>query len=360
MQLDELARALDATLVTQSQDQARRSIERVNTLKDAAGNEVSFLTNPTYASQVATTRAGAVIAHVRTYESHREKFRSPALLVAVEGYATVARAIALLHPPQRHSIGVSALAVVHPEAVLAEQVCIMPQAYVGRARLGRGVVVYPHAYIGDDVEVGEDSVVYPHATLLRGTRVGARAILHAGCVLGADGFGFAPTASGHVQKVPQVGTVAVGDDVEIGACTTVDRAALGTTVLGNQVKLDNQVQIGHNCVLGDAVLIAGNTAIAGSARLGDHVMVGGCSAVSGHLTVGKGARLGGFSATMHDIPEGESWAGMPAVRLTSWARQVVLQRRLDEHIRLLKALGTRVAELEAALVTMSKQAAVSA
>ncbi len=344
MRLDALAKTLNATLSDPAS--AALDISRVMTLEDAEPDAVSFFTNPKYLAQLPVTRAAAVLVDPRTFQAHQDKFPCPALLLD-NAYLAFAQAVQVLHPPPSHVAGVSALAFVHPDAVLGEGVTIMPLAYVGRATIGARTVIYPHAFVDDGVTVGEQCLLYPHVVLMRGTQVAARAILQPGCVLGSDGFGFAPGASGTPEKIPQVGTVTVGHDVEIGANTTIDRAALGVTRIGDHVKLDNQVQIAHNVVLGENVIISGQSAVGGSAKLGKNVMMGGCSAVVGHITVGDGAKLAAAAHTMHSIPAGETWSGTPAIPRGRWARMVVHEQNLDEYVKTIRELEKRLAELEA-------------
>ncbi|MBI5493787.1 MAG: UDP-3-O-(3-hydroxymyristoyl)glucosamine N-acyltransferase [Deltaproteobacteria bacterium] len=344
MRLAELADKLGATLPDPAS--ADLSVARVMTLEDATPDSISFIANPKYMGQLNGTRAAAVLADARTFESQRTRFPCPAVIVP-NAYLAFAQAVQVLHPAPTHEPGVSGLAFVDAAAELGHGVCIMPLAYVGRARIGRGTVIYPHTFIDDDVELGEDCTVYPHVVLMRGTRVGARAILQPGCVMGSDGFGFAPSADGTPEKIPQVGVVHVGDDVEIGACTTIDRAALGVTRIGGHVKIDNHVQIAHNVQLGENVIISGHSAIAGSAKLEKNVMLGGCSAVVGHITVGEGAKLAAAAQTMHSIPAGETWSGVPAIPRGQWARMILHSQNLDEHVKTLRQLQKRVDELEA-------------
>jgi UDP-3-O-[3-hydroxymyristoyl] glucosamine N-acyltransferase len=194
-------------------------------------------------------------------------------------------------------------------------------------------------YVGKGAVVGEESVLYPRVTLYEGVRVGKRAILHAGCVIGSDGFGFAPTPQGY-RKIPQVGTVEIGDDVEIGANTTIDRAALGVTRIGSGTKLDNLIQVGHNVEIGRDTVIAALVGIAGSARIGNRVMIGGQSGLAGHLTVGDGVMLGaktGVAASL-SADETQAWSGVPAMPHKTWLKMVTLLPRLPELFRRMKRL----------------------
>ncbi|OGR16067.1 MAG: hypothetical protein A3K53_07500 [Deltaproteobacteria bacterium RIFOXYB2_FULL_66_7] len=231
--------------------------------------------------------------------------------------------------------GVSAQASVHPTAVLGKEVHVGPFAVVAEgAVVGDRVTLYPGAYVGKGAEVGEDSVLHPRVTLYEGGRIGKRVLLHAGCVIGSDGFGFAPTPQGY-RKIPQVGIVEIGDDVEIGANTTVDRAALGVTRIGPGTKLDNLIQVGHNVEIGRDTVIAALVGIAGSARIGNRVMIGGQAGVAGHLEVGDGVMLGAKSgvAVSLSAKEHRAWSGVPAMPHRTWLKMVTLLPRLPELFR---------------------------
>ena len=302
---------------------------------EAGPGQVTFLSNPKYAHQARETKASAIIA------------RQPipgagcAFLLTPDPYLAFACVVELFHPKVRHAPGVSMQASVHPTAVLGKDVHVGPFAVVAEgAVVGDRVTLYPGVYVGKGAAVGEESILYPRVTLYEGVRVGKRTILHAGCVIGSDGFGFAPTPQGY-RKIPQVGTVEIGDDVEIGANTTIDRAALGVTRVGAGTKLDNLIQVGHNVEIGRDTVIAALVGIAGSARIGNRVMIGGQSGLAGHLDVGDGVMLGAKSgvAVSLSAKENRAWSGVPAMPHRTWLKMVTLLPRLPELFR-------RVARLE--------------
>jgi UDP-3-O-[3-hydroxymyristoyl] glucosamine N-acyltransferase len=310
-------------------------VSGVAPVEEAAPGQVTFLSNPKYARQARETKASAIIA--------REAFPGAAcaFLLTPDPYFAFARAVEMFHPMVRRAPGVSPQASVHPTAVLGKDVHIGPFATVEEgAVVGDRVTLYPGVYVGKGAVVGEESVLYPRVTLYEGVRVGKRAILHAGCVIGSDGFGFAPTPQGY-RKIPQVGTVEIGDDVEIGANTTIDRAALGVTRIGSGTKLDNLIQVGHNVEIGRDTVIAALVGIAGSARIGNRVMIGGQSGLGGHLTVGDGVMLGaktGVAASL-SAEKNRAWSGVPAMPHRTWLKMVTLLPSLPDLFR-------RVARLE--------------
>jgi len=304
---------------------------------EAGPGQVTFLSNPKYAQQARETKASAIIAKQPVHGA------GCAFLLTPDPYLAFARAVERFHPPVRLAAGVSERASVHPTALLGKEVHIGPFAVVAEgAVVGDRVTVYPGAYVGKGVLLGEDTVLHPGVTLYEGVRVGKRVLLHAGCVIGSDGFGFVPTPQGYL-KIPQVGTVEIGDDVEIGANTTIDRAALGVTRVGPGTKLDNLIQVGHNVEIGRDTVIAAQVGIAGSARIGNRVMIGGQAGLAGHLEVGDGVMLGAKTgvAVSLSAKDSRAWSGVPAMPHRTWLKNATLLPRLPELFR-------RVARLEGA------------
>jgi UDP-3-O-[3-hydroxymyristoyl] glucosamine N-acyltransferase len=326
--LAELAARLGGTVIG---DGGRR-IEGIRTLESAGPADLSFLTSPRYREAARASRAGALLV-----ARHEADLAVDQLVVASAPHA-LAALLALFHPEPEAAPG------VHPSAVVGRGCAIDPTAHVGPyAVVGDGTTVGPraalhaHVVVGEGCAVGEGSVLFPHVVLYAGVRVGARCRIHAGVVLGADGFGYASDRTGHT-RIPQVGGVVVGDDVEIGALSAVDRALLGATTIGDGTKIDNLVQVGHNVVLGRGVILCGQAGLAGSARLGDGVVVGGQAGIGGHLEVGAGAQVASKSAVYESVPAGKTVAGIPAADIREWRRGQALARRLGELWRRLRAL----------------------
>ena len=318
-----------------------RAVETIRTLETAGPADLSFLTNPRYRAQAVASRAGALLV-------------SPALagaagpgrdLLVVDdpGFA-LARLLARLHPPA----DVQRKAGVHPTAILEPGCAVDPTAHVGPyvvigegSRIGAGAAVHAFVAIGRGCTVGERAVLHSHAVLYDGTEVGTAAIVHAGVVLGADGFGYA-THGGVHHKVPQVGRVVLEGEVEVGANSTIDRATLGETRIGEGTKVDNLVQVGHNVQVGRHSILCGQAGIAGSARLGDGVVLAGQSGVAGHIELGDRVQVAAKSAALTSVEAGKAVAGIPAVEIRKWRRQAVLLSRLEEMSRRLRALERRL------------------
>ena len=240
---------------------------------------------------------------------------------------------------------------IHPSAVVAPTATVDPSAHVGpycvvgeRARIGPSAVLMAHVCVGDDCSVGEGTRLHPHVTLYPRTHLGRRVRIHAGSVVGSDGFGYVLDGGEH-RKVPQVGQVLVQDDVEIGANTTIDRAALGATVLGRGSKIDNLVQVAHNVVVGEHCIVVAQVGIAGSTRLGNYVTVAGQAGIAGHLRIGDRVTLAAQSGVMHHIPEGQKWMGSPAQPDRVTKRQLLAVERLPELLRRVQELEREVSAL---------------
>jgi UDP-3-O-[3-hydroxymyristoyl] glucosamine N-acyltransferase len=339
MLLSEIAANLGLTLQGGDVD-----ITGVNTLADATPSELSFLANPKYAPQLATTKAGAVIV------SPDQALADKPCLVSANPYLDFARSVQLFAKPQGCFSGVSELAFVHAEAIVDPTADVAPFAFIGRGSvIGPKARIFSGVSIGEDCVVGEGCVIYPNCSLMAGTLLGRRVILHAGTVLGSDGFGFAQ-AGGAMTKFPQIGRVVIEDDVEIGANTTIDRAALGETRVGQGTKIDNLVQLGHNVRVGRNCILVAQVGIAGSTSLGDGVILAGQVGVAGHIHLGDGCRIGAKSGVGQDVPPKQDLSGIPAMPHGSFLRASAIMPKLPEMKR-------RIARLEKELAALREEIA---
>ncbi len=288
----------------------------INTLKDAKENELTFLDNSKYLNDLKTTKAAAVLL---TAENAPHAPSGVKVLVTSEPYLKLALATKLFARP--------AFEVGEPEFI-DESAQIMPNAYIGKgAKIGKNSVIMSGAYIGDYATIGDDTTIYPNVTVYRECIVGNDCILHSGCVIGSDGFGFAHTKTGEHVKIYQNGIAIVEDGVEIGANTTVDRAVFGVTRIKRGVKIDNLVQIGHNCEIGEYSILVSQSGVAGSTILGRNVVMGGQSAAAGHISIGAFATIAARGGVTKSIDGNKTYSGFPLMEHKEWLK---LQARIGK------------------------------
>jgi UDP-3-O-[3-hydroxymyristoyl] glucosamine N-acyltransferase len=300
------------------------TIRRVATLSRADAGSLSFFTNSKYRKQPESTAATAVLL------APTDLAMCPvAALIDSNPYLAYARIATLMYPQPPHAPGIHATAVVAGTARIAPSASIGPLSVIeADVQIGERAYVGPGCIVHRGTRIGADSQLTSHVTLYAGVSIGERCILHAGAVVGADGFGFAPNAGVWV-KIPQVGSVRVGDDVEIGANTTIDRGAIDDTVIENGVKLDNQIQVGHNVIIGAHTIIAACTGISGSTVIGQRCMIGGMVGFAGHLKIADDVEVTGCTLVSASIKQpGIYSSGMPAVEARLWRRMVAHLRRL--------------------------------
>jgi UDP-3-O-[3-hydroxymyristoyl] glucosamine N-acyltransferase len=305
------------------------TVDRVATLSGAAQGAVSFLANSRYRRDLEVTRATAVILR----ESDAAACPA-AVLLAANPYATYARVAAFLHPSPAAAHGVHPRACIDPTAQLAADASVAAGAIIGAGVvLGPRVQVGPGCVLLDGVRVGDDTRLVANVTLCEGVSIGARCLLHPGAVIGADGFGHAPDADGYV-KVPQLGSVRIGDDVEVGACTTIDRGAIDDTLIEDGVKLDNHVQIGHNCRIGAHTVVAGCAGVSGSTTIGRRCMIGGMAGIGGHIEIVDDVIIGGKAMVTSSIHKPGMYLGsLGADEAKRFRRNAARFQRLDEFVR---------------------------
>lgn len=320
MRLDELAREIGAEVV----GDGTIEVSGVNTLEDAQSGQLSFLSNQRYAKQLETTHASAVIVPATTKATSGRV----ALLRATEPSLALAKAMERLHGHRRHPF-----TGVHPQAHVD-----------GSARVGEGTIVYPGAYVGPGARVGRDCILYPNVTVYDGCVIGDRVIVHAGAVIGADGYGFATTGGVH-HKIAQAGNVIVEDDVEVGANTCIDRAWLGSTVIGRGTKIDDLVMIGHSVKIGAGSLIVAQVGIAGNVTVGAGATVAGQAGIAGHLSLGEKVTIAAKSGVISDIPDGATVMGMPAMPSSHGRRVYSVFTQLPELLERIKHLEQQVENL---------------
>lgn len=325
-----IAAALGAELVGPSD----RPIRGLGSLDRAGPEELTFIRSAAFAAEWRTSRAGAAIVS-RGLEVPGHDSAARALLVVPDADMALTKVLGLFAPPaSRPAPGVHPSAVVDVSAKVGAGVSIGPMCVVeAGATIGDGAVLVSQVFVGAGATVGAGTTLHAHVSIGERCVVGRQCLLHPGVVIGADGFGFVPSPDGRgLQKIPHIGTVEIGDQVEIGANSCVDRAKFGATTVGSGTKIDNLVQIGHNCRIGRACLICGQVGLAGSVTVGDGVILAGQVGVADNLTIGPRARVGAGSGVTRSVPAGQTWLGYPAGEarecLRNWSALLSLATRL--------------------------------
>ncbi len=316
------------------------AISGIDSLDDAGSGQISFVAQRKYLPKMEMCRASALIVPMEVAEAGVPVIRT------TNPYLAYARTAALLNWKPFQAAGVSPRAWIGENAQIDRDVSIYPLAYIGdNVRIDSGVTIYPGVYIGNGVSIGQGTTVCPQATVMDGCIVGARVIIHSGVVIGSDGFGYAQDGARHV-KIPQIGRVRIDDDVEIGANTTIDRAALGETWIKRGTKIDNLVQVAHNCVIGEDSLIIAQVGIAGSVQIGNNVILAGQAGVAGHCKIGDRVTVGGRAGVHSTVEDGAIVSGFPAIPHREWLRASSAFRHLPDLVKDVRALKERIAVLE--------------
>ena len=309
-------------------------------IEEGKEGAISFLSNPKYTHFVYETKSSIVLIDESV---QLEKTVSTTLIRVKNAYECVAKLLQMYASMKPKKTGIDPLAFISPKAKVAEGVYVGAFAYIAEgAEIGEGSQIYPHAYVGEGVKIGKDALIYPNVTIYHGCRLGDNVTLHSGCVIGADGFGFAPGPDGY-DKIPQIGIVTIEDNVEIGANTCVDRSTMGSTYVRKGVKLDNLIQIAHNTDIGENTVMSSQVGIAGSTKVGQWCMFGGQVGISGHITIGDKVYLGAKSGVPGSIKSGQRLIGTPLMEQRAYFKSQAIIRRLPE---MYKELGELKKEIE--------------
>jgi UDP-3-O-[3-hydroxymyristoyl] glucosamine N-acyltransferase len=349
MKLSDIAKVVDGEIV----GNAETEIGRVAKIEEAVQGDITFLSNLKYKKHVRNTAASALlVARDLSLEEFARRLPPLNFVKVADPYRSFLKLIDIFNPA---SPGLQQ--GIHPSALVAQSAHIAPDAAIGAfvtigegCSVGAGVSIREGAFIGDGAKIGDHSLLYSHVVVREGCRIGKRAILHPGCVIGSDGFGFAPKPDGSYEKIPQRGIVVIEDDVEIGANCTIDRATIGETRIGRGVKLDNLIQIGHNVVIGEDTAIAAQSGISGSSKLGKNCALGGQVGLTGHIELADRTTIGAQSGVHKSIPEpGSTYFGYPARELKETLRIEAALRQLPALLKEIRELQNRVRELEESL-----------
>jgi UDP-3-O-[3-hydroxymyristoyl] glucosamine N-acyltransferase len=341
---ERIARATDGQLVARIAGESDTPIRAVAPLDRADEGELAFLANVRYRNQALASRASALVLGDKDAAALFPGGRAGGVLIACANpYAWFTLAAQELNPPPPHRPGCDPRAAIAADAVVATDARIDAHAVIDeRARVEAGAWIGAGSYVGPDAVIGAGTRLYPGVRVMAGCSLGARGIVHSGAVIGSDGFGFAPFGGRYI-KIPQTGRVVIGDDVEIGANTTIDRGTMGDTVIADGVKLDNQVQVAHNVRIGAHTVVAGCVGIAGSAIIGAHCQLGGAAMIHGHISICDGVIVSGGTLISRSISQPGFYSGVfPFMPNRDWERNAAVVRHLDD-------LRTRLRRIEAGL-----------
>lgn len=322
-------------------------VSNVSKIEEGKEGTLAFLANPKYEHHIYETEASIVLVN----KSFVPKQEIKATLIKVEDAYKAFASLLDLYVQAKGALksGIEQPSYIADSATLGEDAFVGAFAYISKnAKIGKNVKIYPQVFIGENVKIGDDCIIYSGAKLYDDTVVGNRCIIHSGAVLGADGFGFAPTEDGSYKKIPQIGNTVLEDDVEIGANTAVDCATMGSTYIRKGTKIDNLVQIAHNCDIGSNTVFAGQVGIAGSTKVGNNCTFGGQVGLGGHITIGDHVTLGAQSGVVQNIKNNQIMLGSPAIDIKIAMRAYVLLRNLPE-------IRNDVLQLKKEMASLSKK-----
>lgn len=320
------------------------AVSTVSSIDGGKAGSLAYLTNPKYEQYIYTTEASIVLVD-KTFEP-KEELKTTLIKVENVGEC-VLNLLEMYNATRPQKSGISKMASINEAASVGEGCYIGDFAVVERgAKLGNKVQIYPQCYIGDNVEIGEGTKLYPGVKVYEGCKIGRNCIIHAGAVIGADGFGFAPKADGTFAKIPQLGNVIIEDNVEIGANTCVDRAKTDSTIVRSGVKLDNLIQVGHNVQIGSNTVMSAQVGIAGTTKIGSNCFVGGQVGFADHIVVGNGCKIGSQSGIDKGVADGETRFGSPALPGIQYHRSFAVFRNLPEMATKLRELEKRINTIE--------------
>lgn len=313
-------------------------------LEDASEFCLSFLSNIKYIKFLSETQASAVLVSEGLIPSQEI---TATLVYVKDSYAAFTQLLEYFNPGMINKKGIEQPSFISASASVGENIYLGAFSYIGeRVKIGKNCSIFPQVYLGDDVVVGENTVIFPGVKIYNNVTIGSNCILHSGCVVGSDGFGFAPLPDGSYKKIPQTGDVVIHDFVEIGANTTIDRATLKSTIINSGVKLDNLIQIAHNVEIGSNTVIASQTGISGSTKIGERCVVAGQVGFTGHINIANGSRIGARSGVQRTIVETDNeWSGAPIGLHKETIRLYILEKNLPELFRRVKELEKKLNQL---------------
>lgn len=301
---------------------------KLSKIEEGTPGSLTFLANPKYENFIYSTQASVTIVN-SSFEPESEV--STTLIKVADAYGSFTRLLEVYNEVKRNKSGIEPHTVISENVSYGENLYLGSFSYIGsNVTIGDNVKIYPNCFIGDNVQIGNNVTLFAGAKVYSETVIGNFCVIHSGAIIGADGFGFAPTDDGSYKAVPQIGNVIIEDHVDIGSCTTIDRATLGSTIIRKGVKLDNQIQIAHNVEIGENTVIAAQTGVAGSAKIGKNCMIGGQVGIVGHIVIGNNVRIQAQSGIGKNIADNETLQGSPAFHLSDYMKSYVHFRNLSK------------------------------
>ena len=313
------------------------TVSMLSKIEEGAVGCLTFLSNPKYTNYIYDTKASIVIVN-NTFVPENEI--STTLIKVEDAYVAFAKVLEFYNQAKNNKLGIEVPSVLSDSAKHGSNFYLGSFSYVGEnVKIGDNVKIYPNSFIGDNVKIGNNTVIFAGAKILSETEIGNNCNIYSGTTIGADGFGFAPNSDGTYKKIPQIGNVIIEDNVDIGACTTIDRATMGSTIIRKGVKLDNQIQIAHNVEIGENTVIAAQTGIAGTTKIGKNCMIGGQVGIAGHLIIGNNVKIQAQSGVGKNIKDNETLQGSPSFGYSEYSKSYV-------HFRNLPKIVTDIEELK--------------
>lgn len=305
-------------------------------IEEGTEGSLTFLANPKYLNYIYTTQATITIVNT-TFEPEQEL--TTTLIKVEDAYKSFSKLLEYYNQVKLMKSGIEQPSVISQNVTYGENLYLGSFCYIGaNVKIGNNVKIYPNSFIGDNVTIGDDTILFAGVRVYSETEIGKKCVIHSGSIIGSDGFGFAPNEEGVYNKVPQIGNVVIEDNVDIGACTTIDRATLGSTIIRKGVKLDNQIQIAHNVEIGENTVIASQTGVAGSTKIGKNCMIGGQVGIVGHITIGNNVKIQAQSGVGRNVKDAETIQGSPAFNYSDYSKSYVNFKNLPKIVKDLEDL----------------------
>jgi UDP-3-O-[3-hydroxymyristoyl] glucosamine N-acyltransferase len=303
-------------------------VSRLSKIEEATEGSLTFLANPKYLNYIYSTQATVTIVNA-TFEP--ENRLTTTLIKVEDAYSSFSKLLEYYNQVKLMKSGIEQPSVISENVTYGENLYLGSFCYIGKnVNIGNNVKIYPNTFIGDNVIIGDNTILFAGVRVYSESVIGANCSIHSGAIIGSDGFGFAPNPDGTFTKIPQIGNVILEDNVDVGSCTTIDRATMGSTIIRKGVKLDNQIQIAHNVEIGENTVIAAQTGVAGSAKIGSNCMIGGQVGIAGHITIGNNVRIQAQSGVGKSIKDGEVLQGSPSFGYTDYSKSYVHFKNLPK------------------------------